>query len=791
MDAKRTKSSKKGIGSSILRNEDERLMSGRSSYIADISQPGMWEIAFLRSPVAHANIVSVQKPEGAENRVFLLADLGDILPIQADSQAKGFRRSDYPALANDKVRFVGEPIAVCLGRTRAEAEDLAQTVFVEYDELPAVSDLSQCRDPSFPAIHPGWTDNLFLETHIDVGDIEAARSSAAVTLTRSYRMNRQAIVSLEGRGVMSYMDERTGELVVYSSTQFPHVIRTALAHCLRMKERELRVVAPEVGGSFGVKNNLNPEEIAIAALTRKIRKPLRWIEDRREHLTASPHAREHRYEVTVHADKEGRILGLEASIDVDAGAYSVWPWTAPMESGMAIGFLPGTYAIGNYRATARTCASNKSPMGPYRGVGRPGACFAIERTIEELASHLGLDPIEVRLLNYVRPDQFPWKSAGGKTYDNGDYASSALAARRLIRPERVAQLRKRYDGTDYSIGLGYATYLEQTAHGTAEWVQRGLPVVFGYEQAALQMTPDGMLIIDVPIQNHGQGLETTLAQVANEELGIDPAQVVVRHGDTNLAPYGMGTFASRSMVMSGGAVGCASVLLADKLRKIGAHLLQITEEDVFLEDGFVVAKDGSGAKVSLTEIAVAAFLRPERLPDGVDPGLSVVASYRTSKDTGAWSYGTHAAIVAVDRGTGLVKILDYVIAHDCGTIVNPMIVDGQMMGGLAQGIGTALYEEMPYNSDGQPLASTFMDYLVPGASEMPQTRIEHLSLPSPITRYGIKGMGEGGAIPPPASLCNAVNDALRSLGASINETPMTPDRIIRALMDAGLREIQA
>jgi len=522
----------------------------------------------------------------------------------------------------------------------------------------------------------------------------------------------------------------------------------------------------------------------LAALTKRIRKPVRWIEDRREHLIASPHAREHRYEVTVHADKNGLILGLEAQIDVDAGAYSVWPWTSPMESGMAIGFLPGTYTISNYRATARTCASNKSPMGPYRGVGRPGACFAIERTIEELAAHLGLDPIEVRLRNYVKPDQFPWKSAGGKTYDNGDYGASAIAARDLIRPERLAELRQRYAGTDYEIGLGYATYLEQTAHGTAEWVQRGLPVVFGYEQAALQMTPDGMLIIDVPIQNHGQGLETTLAQVACEELGIDPAHVVVRHGDTSMAPYGMGTFASRSMVMSGGAVGCASELLAGKLRKIGAHLLQVQEQDVRLDGGFVVANAPSGAKISLAEIAVAAFLRPERLPDGVDPGLSVTASYRTSRDTGAWSYGTHAAIVAVDRGTGMVHILDYVIAHDCGTIVNPMIVDGQMMGGLAQGIGTALYEEIPYNADGQPLASTFMDYLVPGASEMPATTIAHLSLPSPITRYGIKGMGEGGAIPPPASLCNAVNDALRSLGASINETPMTPDRIIRSLLDA-------
>jgi carbon-monoxide dehydrogenase large subunit len=462
-----------------------------------------------------------------------------------------------------------------------------------------------------------------------------------------------------------------------------------------------------------------------------------------------------------------------------------------MEAGMAIGFLPGPYAITNYRATARTCASNKSPLGPYRGVGRPGACFAIERTMEELAAHLGLDPIEVRTRNYVRPDQFPWKSAGGKTYDIGDYQASAVAVRRMIRPERVAALRERYAGTDYEIGLGYATYLEQTAHGTAEWVQRGLPVVFGYEQAALQMTPDGMLIIDVPIQNHGQGLETTLAQVASEELGIDPAHVVVRHGDTSLAPYGMGTFASRSMVMSGGAVGCASALLAEKISKIGAHLLQVSIDGVRLEGGFVVVNAPGGAKISLTEVAVAAFLRPERLPDGVDPGLSVVASYRTSKDSGAWSYGTHAALVAVDKGTGLVKILDYVIAHDCGTIVNPMIVDGQMMGGLAQGIGTALYEEMPYNSDGQPLASTFMDYLVPGASEMPPTKIEHFSLPSPITRYGIKGMGEGGAIPPPASICNAVNDALRRLGASVNETPMTPDRIIRALIDADAGKVGA
>ena len=785
------KSSGKGIGAPILRLEDERLLSGRSSFIADIAPPGVWDVAFLRSPVAHADILRVDIPDASAGKVFVLKDLGDILPIRADSKAAGFRSSDYPAIANGKVRFVGEPIAICIGRSRAEAEDVAQSVEVEFEELAVISDMSQSDDRSLPPIHPNWTENVFVESTIDTGDIAGARAAADVSLTRTYRMNRQAIVSLEGRGVVTYRDERTGELVVYSSTQFPHVIRTALAHCLKMTERELRVVAPEVGGSFGVKNNLNPEEIALAALTRVTGKALRWIEDRREHLIASPHAREHRYEVTVHADRDGKILGLEALLDVDVGAYSVWPWTAPMEAGMALGFLPGPYAIANYRASARTCATNKSPLGPYRGVGRPGACFAIERTMEELAAHLGIDPVEIRTRNYVRPDQFPWLSAGGKTYDNGDYASSLLTVRDLIRPDRVAALRETYESAGYRIGLGYGTYLEQTAHGTAEWVQRGLAVVFGYEQAALQMTPDGMLIIDVPIQNHGQGLETTLAQVAHEELGIDPAHVVVRHGDTSLAPYGMGTFASRSMVMSGGAVGRASAQLAEKVKAIGAHLLQTTALNVQLADGAVETLGPTKARVSLSAIAEAAFLHPERLPDGVEPGLSVVASYRTAKDTGAWSYGTHAAIVAIDMGTGLIKIVDYAIAHDCGTIVNPLIVDGQMMGGLAQGVGTALYEHMPYDENGQPMASTFLDYLVPGAAEVPHARIEHLSNPSPITRYGIKGMGEGGAIPPPAVLCNAVNDALRPLGVALNETPMTPDRVLRVLIDAENRMVRS
>ena len=772
----------RGIGARIPRNEDQRLLSGRSTFMADIAHPRMWEVAFLRSPVAHARIVAAEKPSGAEDRVFLLSDLGDVKGIRADTEAPGFRKSEWPPIAGDKVRFVGEAVAICLGRTRGEAEDLAERVMVDYDELPALSDIDQSSCDTIPPLHDGWDRNVFMESRIQVGDLEAARAAAALSMTRHYRMNRQAQVSLEGRGVAAWRDERSGELVIHSSTQFPHVIRSALADCLGMKERELRVIAPEVGGSFGVKNNLNTEEVALAALARRTGLAVRWIEDRREHLLASAHAREHRYEVTVHAQSDGRILGMEASVDVDCGAYSVWPWTASMEAGMAMGVLPGPYAIRTYHAVARSCASNKSPLGPYRGVGRVGACFAMERIMDDLALELGIDPIDVRLRNHIPPDAFPWSSAGGKVYDSGNYDAAVTRARDLIGRDCLDALRRDNPDPDTLYGLGYATYLEQTAHGTQEWARRGLPVVFGYEQAALQMTADGTLVIDVPIQNHGQGLETTLAQVACEELGIDPTDVVVRHGDTSLAPYGMGTFASRSMVMSGGAVGRAAEQLAPKLRRIGAHLMQVRTEDVRLADNSVIGP--SGQSVSLREVARAAYLRTELLPDDVEPGLSALASYRTITDNGAWSFGTHAALVALDLGTGLVRIVDYAVAHDCGTVVNPLVLDGQITGGLAQGIGTALYEELPYDAFGQPQASTFMDYLLPGATEVPTPKIAHLSTLSPITRYGIKGAGEGGAIAPPAAICNAINDALRPLGVTMNETPITPERIIRELVKA-------
>ena len=771
-----------GIGQRILRNEDARFLRGDAEHLADLNLPGTQEVAFLRSSVASAHLRDIDIPNELKAHTFLLRDLGDIKAVRAILTAPGFRSSDYPALADTHVRFVGEPIAICVAPSLAAAEDMTQQIVVNYEELPPVVDCDQALSSAASRVHSDWPNNVCFVSEPKGGDFDAAIRGAAVSVTRKYRMNRQCVVSLEGRGVLAYWDKRLEELVIYSSTQQPHVIRTVLSKLINVPEHRIRVVAPDVGGGFGVKNNLQQEEIAIAALAMRLDHPVRWIEDRREHLTASPQAREHQYEVTAHADGRGKILGLEAEVVVNAGAYSIWPWSAAMEANMVAGIMSGPYAIENYRGRGITVMSNKPPIGPYRGVGRPGACFALERTIDEIARKLGREPNDVRLENAVRPEQMPYRTVSGKLLDSGDYPQSIKRAAEMIDVPRVRERQRQENGRGGRyVGVGFASYTEQTAHGTDEWLSRNLTEVFGYEASTARFTPDGRLILEVAIQNHGQGLETTLAQVAAEELGVDAKDVTVRHGDTAVSPYGMGTFASRSMVMAGGAVGRACRQLAVKVKRIGAHLLQVQPDKVVLRNNHVVCGSRS---VSFAAITNAAFLHAENLPRDEDPGLSETTTFQPISGTGAFAYATHGVVVLVDTGTGLVELLDYVVVHDCGTMVNPMVVEGQIRGGVAQGIGTALLEESPYDESGQPLASTFLDYLVPGAPEVPKIRIGHIVTPSPFTAYGIKGMGEGGAIGAPAAILNAVNDALHPLGVEVNETPLTPRRLLAAICAA-------
>jgi aerobic carbon-monoxide dehydrogenase large subunit len=777
-----------GVGASLLRREDERHLHGRGEFVSDIKLPGTMEVAFLRSPHAHARIKSITVPTEAAGRVFAAADLPQVRPIRIVTQAAGAKSPAWPPLATDKVRYVGEAIAACIAPTRGEAEDLANSVIVEFEVLPAVVDAPRDMRASPALVHEQWGDNLYLERGIEGGDIEAAARTAEITVTRRYRMNRQSGAPLEGRAVLAYRDHRLDEVVVYASTQTPHTMRVAIAEILGIDERSIRVIAPDVGGGFGPKARLYPEEIILAALALELDHPVRWVEDRTEHLLTAAHTRDHHYRVTAYADRQGKVLGVDADITVDAGAYGMWPQGPYQEANMAARCLPGPYTIANYRARTYTVATNKAPFGPYRGVGRTGACFAIERTIDEIARAVGRDPVPVRTENMIRPEQMPYASIGGMHYDAGDYAASVRLCAELLDLPAVRARQRQGEPDGRLIGVGFASFTEQTAHGAAEFAARGAAIIPGYESCTARILTDGSAVLMVGIQSHGQGLETALSQIAAQELGIDPARIAVRHGDTESTAFGFGTFASRSMVMSGGAVARASRILRDKMTRIGAHLLQSDPADVRYADGAVWGPQGS---VTVAEIAKVAHLRMDGLPPGVDPLLDATATYEPAIGTGVFSYATHGAVVAVDPETGFIEILDFAVAEDCGTMINPMIVAGQIRGGVVQGIGTALYEEIPYDETGQPLAGTLADYLLPGAAEMPAIKIGHLHTPTPHTEYGMKGMGEGGAVAPPAAIANAVRDALAASGAEVNETPITPQRVMAAIRKAREAAVEA
>jgi carbon-monoxide dehydrogenase large subunit len=779
-----------GIGARLRRKEDARFLNGKGNYVSDIAMPGLQDVAFLRSPVAHARIRAITVPDGTGKSVFRAEDLVGVRPMQAISGMPGFKASDYPPLATGKVRFVGEPVAMCLGQNRAAAEDLAQAVTLDLQELAPVVDMLAARQPGAALLHESWGDNLFLVTSTAAdGKIDEVARSAPVVVKREYRMARQCMSPLEGKGVLAYWDDRHDQLVVVTSTQVPHLIRNGLADCLGIEQRQLRVIAPDVGGGFGYKCVLQAEEVCVAWLALTRRHPVRWIEDRREHLTAGANARQHHYLVTAYADERGRILGLEGEVTVDVGAYSVWPFSAGLEAAQAGGNLPGPYVIPAYRCKTYSVATNKPPFVPYRGVARPGVCFAMELTIDAIARAVGREPCDVRAENLVPATAMPYDNVTGKHFDSGDYPKSLAMAKERIDLSAIRTRQRRGEADGRLIGVGFATYTEQSAHGTKVFAAWGIPIVPGFEQATVRLTPDGGLEVRVGTQSMGQGLETTLSQVASEMLGIDPAIISVVHGDTALTPYSTGAYASRSMVMAGGAVSRSCTLLAQRIVRIGAHLMQCKPEEARLVAGRVRGPLGD---VALAEIAKVWYLRPEQLPDDVEPGgLEATVGFKPKVDTGAFSYASHAVVVAVDPDTGLVDILDYVIIDDCGTAVNPMIVEGQVYGGAAQGIGTALYEEASYDAAGQPLASTLADYLLPGTSEVPHMRMAHLETPSPYTEHGIKGVGEGGAIAPPGAIINAINDALAPLGAEITETPASPRRILTAILAAEARKAAA
>jgi carbon-monoxide dehydrogenase large subunit len=772
-----------GVGASVLRKEDDRLMRGRGQFVADLRFAGMQDVAFVRSPVAHANIVGIDVPDAYRHAVFAAEHLGAVKPIRAVSALPGFKVSEQAILAHGKVRLVGELVAMCVAPSRAQAEDIAAAVRLDLDELPAVSDMLEGREADAPRLHEAWPDNIFLETLVNV-DIEQVRN-APVRVTREIRTSRQCMAPMEGRGVVAFWDHRLEQLTMYTATQMPHIVRTGLSECLGLDQGQIRVISPDVGGGFGYKGILLTEEVALGWLAMHLAHPVRWIEDRREHLTAGANCREHYYHITGYADREGRLLGIDCEATVDSGAYSAYPFSACLEAAQVASILPGPYDFAGYRCHTFSVATNKSPILPYRGVARTGACFALELVLDALARAAGIEPWELRMKSLVRPDQMPFDNITKKHFDSGDYPEALRQAIAAVDLPTIRARQKRGEADGRLIGFGVSVYCEQAAHGTSVYAGWGIPMVPGYEQATAKLTPDGSLELRIGAHSHGQSLETTLAQVANEILGIDIARVKVVHGDTGCTPYSTGTWGSRCMVMSGGAVARACETLAARVAQIGAWMLSTDIAQVSVRDGCVV---GPASSLTLREVARTWYLRPQDLPPEVNAGgLEVTEGYKPERDSGTFGYGVHAVVVAVDPETGDVEILDYVIVEDGGKLVNPMVVDGQIYGGTAQGIGTALYEEMAFDASAQPLASTFADYLLPGPTEVPEPRIIHMETVSPYTRFGVKGIGESGAIPPPAAICNAVNDALHPLGAELMISPITPRRVLEAIAESAGR----
>ena len=775
----------KFFGARVKRIEDPRFLTGRGRYVDDIVRPGMLHVAFVRSAFAHATLdsidVSAARALDGVHAVVTGADIADLArPITCNSTYPSWQPTAHPALSVDRVRFVGEAMVAVVADDRYIAEDAVDLVAVDYTPLEVLASVAAAIRPGAIRLHDGWEDNFFVKRHLKVGEPDRVFDEAYGVLDLDLITHRSSGIPLENCGCIAEYDATDDQLTIWTSTQIPHLVRTGLADALQMPENRIRVVAPDVGGGFGIKGHLFPEEIACCVLAKLTRRPVKWIEDRREHLLASIHAREHDHHLQVAYEADGTVVGLRARIFVDCGAYSVYPWTSTMDTGMALGILPGPYRIRHYECEAYSVTTNKCPLGPYRGVSRPQACFSIERAMDAVATALDLDPLDVRRRNVIQPHEYPYESITGLMYDSG---SAAEALEKILEVSDHAGLRRRQTEARAEgrlLGIGFAHYTEQTAHTTTEFLKRHVPIIFGYDSATLRMDPSGQVLVQVSSHNHGQGHETTFAQLVADELGLTMDDVRVQCGDTSATPYGHGTFASRSAVLAGGASIRAARKVRELLVRFAAEELEANAGDLEVADGRISVAGSPERGVAIADLARWAYHRPERLPEGMEPLLEAVATYDAAPGTGTFANAAQMALVEVDAETGSVRVLGFWVVEDCGRMINPLVVDGQVHGGVAQGIGGALLEEFVYDDDGQLLTTTFMDYLMPGSTDIPPITVVHLETPSPFTIKGIKGMGEGGAIGPGPAIAAAVEDALRPIGrVFVNELPLTPERVRR------------
>ncbi|MFM9884420.1 MAG: xanthine dehydrogenase family protein molybdopterin-binding subunit [Burkholderiales bacterium] len=774
------------VGRSILRREDARLLRGKGQYVDDLELPGMLHVAFVRSTAAHARIKSVDLSRAAKapGVCFVMSglELARELPPVQDQQLplpKKWRTTvphkvfdpRQPLLAWDKVRHVGEAVAVVVAESAYLAEDAAELVEIEYDFLPAVVDVEKALEPSSAVLHEKNGTNLLAEFSVSKGDVGKAFAAAARTLKRRFRHHRYAGVPMECRGVAAMHESRTDSITIWSSTQVVHWVRREAALTLGVPEARVRCIALDVGGGFGTKGHVYPEDLIMPFLARRIGRPVKWIEDRREHLQSACHSRDQVHEAEIAFDDQGHILAFRDRMIMDCGAWNPVGIAIPYNTAS---HMPGPYKIEHFAVDARIVVTNKVPNAPYRGAGRPEAAQVMERMMDLVARAVGIEPAEVRRRNLIGPHEMPYpmglpyRDGEPIVYDSGDYPRAleqALAALGGLDAFRIRQRAARVAGKH--LGIGVAMYTEGTGVGP-------------FEGATLRIDPSGKIYLSSGSCPQGQGMETIFAQIAADQWKVKPDDVVLAFADTAAISMGFGTLASRSTVNLSAAIHVASERLRKKVYALASHVLECSPGDLELRDGKVGVVGVPAISMSFADLARAARPGPDsQRPPDMDAGLE--ETYYWEPSTVTWSYATHAVIVEVDIAIGHVRLDRYAIAHDCGVIVNPLLAEGQIIGGAVQGIGGGMLEGFTYDREGQLLNASLMDYLLPTANDVPSIKVVHQESPSPLNPLGVKGLGEGGAIAPPVAIANAVCDALAEFGVEFNRTPITPEDVTRAI----------
>ena len=755
------------IGQPLLRREDLRLLTGAAEFLDDVPTTDALHVAFLRSPVAHARILSIDvaaaRAAPGIAAVFAASDV-DLAPLLPPIHNPEATPTPRPLLADGVVRFVGEPVAVVVATSPYAAEDACELIELEFEALPLIADTKQALVVGSPIVD-GYPSNTIYDSRVEAGDVDAAFAQAAAIIERTFDNPRYSAAPIETRGVLAVPD---GDgLRVWSSTQIPHKLAQTIAELLALEADAIRVVAPDIGGGFGQKAHVYPEEVLVAWIARRLKRPVKWLEDRVENLLASSHARDQTVHLRVAVAADGELLAIEADVICDVGAYGVYPHGHILEALGTPAMIPGPYRLTNYRARSRSVATNKCPEGAYRGVGLPVSAFIHERLMDIIASQLGISPADVRRRNLISSDEMPYATVTNQHYDSGDYPEAFERALVAIGYEsfREAQASARAQGR--LVGLGLACYVEYTGINSRVFSGRGMVGIAGYDGAHVALDESGQATVWTTLPSIGQGVETTFAQITADELNVDVSTVKVAQTDTSVgALSGTGTFASRSAIAGGGAIRGACIELRQRLCEDAGERLEVDPGDLEVCGGVVRVVGSPASGLSIAEV-VASCTDSER--------------YRVSATFDppaiAYPYATHACIVEVDPETGGVIVERYVVVEDCGSVINPLIVEGQIHGAVAQGIGGTLFETLVYDDEAQLVTASLADYLVPTASDLPTLEVTHMSIPAPGSPNGVKGVGEGGTLAPPGALANAVSNALNS---EFNSLPLSPETVAAA-----------